>query len=57
MNKLIGLFFSLIILLACSVHSANEKPVFTEGPIIIVDSGLVVSAHLQSSRIGVRILQ
>ena len=34
-----------------------RKTIITEGQDIVVDSGIVVSAHPQSSRIGVRILQ
>ena len=57
MNKFITILLSLIALTGCSVKSGKEKSTFIEGKEIIVDSGIVVSAHLQSSRIGVRILQ
>jgi gamma-glutamyltranspeptidase / glutathione hydrolase len=57
MNKLIAILLGLIAFTGCSVKSGKEKIIFTEGPNIIVDSGIVVSAHIQSSRIGVSILR
>jgi gamma-glutamyltranspeptidase/glutathione hydrolase len=57
MNKLITILLGLIAFTACSVKSSKEKSTFIEGKEIIVDSGMVVSAHIQSSRIGVSILQ
>jgi gamma-glutamyltranspeptidase/glutathione hydrolase len=57
MNKSIYIFLGLIIFTACSVKPDKEQPVILEGRNIIADSGMVVSAHPQSSHIGVRILQ
>jgi gamma-glutamyltranspeptidase / glutathione hydrolase len=57
MNKFITILLSLIALSGCSIKSGKEKNTFIEGKNIIVDSGIVVSAHIQSSRIGVSILQ
>jgi gamma-glutamyltranspeptidase/glutathione hydrolase len=56
MNKLITILSSLIILTGCSVKSGKEPNRYIEGRNIIVDSGMVVSAHSQSSRIGISIL-
>ena len=36
----------------CSVKSGKQKKLFAQGRDIIADSGMVVSAHPQSSRIG-----
>ena len=57
MNKTIGIAFGLMILTGCSVKSGNNKNRFIEGQNITADSGMVVSAHPQSSRIGASILQ
>ncbi len=57
MNRLICIFFGLIFITGCSVKSAQEKDKFVEGQDITTDNGMVVSAHPQSSRIGVSILQ
>jgi gamma-glutamyltranspeptidase/glutathione hydrolase len=57
MNKLITIFSVLVLLASCSVKSGKEHSRFIEGRNIIVDSGMVVSAHPLSSRIGISILQ
>ena len=57
MSKPIGIIFSLIIFTSCSLKSVKEKDKIIEGQDIITDSGMVVSAHPQSSAIGVSILQ
>jgi gamma-glutamyltranspeptidase/glutathione hydrolase len=57
MNKTIGILLGLIIFTGCSVKSGKEKDKFVEGQDITADSGMVVSAHPQSSRIGISILQ
>jgi gamma-glutamyltranspeptidase / glutathione hydrolase len=57
MNKIITILSLLIFLTGCSVNTRNEKNKFIEGPDITADSGIVVSAHPQSSRIGAGILR
>ena len=57
MNKTIFIFFGFVLFSGCSERSGNEKSTLIEGRNIVVDSGMVVSAHPQSSRIGVYILQ
>jgi gamma-glutamyltranspeptidase / glutathione hydrolase len=57
MNKASCILFALIICTGCSVKPGQEKKKFIEGNDIISDSGMVVSAHPESSRIGVMILQ
>lgn len=52
-------YFSLvfIIITGCSVKTVKEQNRIIEGRNITADSGMVVSAHPQSSRIGVTILR
>jgi gamma-glutamyltranspeptidase/glutathione hydrolase len=57
MNKTIVTFFLLIILTGCSVKSDKAKLELTEGQGIVTENGMVVSTHLQSSRVGVQILK
>jgi len=57
MYKSISILFSIILISGCTVKPEGEKSSIAEGQNIEVDSGIVVSAHPQSSRIGVRILQ
>jgi gamma-glutamyltranspeptidase / glutathione hydrolase len=57
MYKTICVFFSVFIIAGCSVNPNKENDRTIEGRDIIADSGMVVSAHPQSSRIGVAILQ
>lgn len=57
MKKTIGIFLWLIIFAGCSLKSGKGKDKFNERQGVIADSGMVVSAHPQSSGIGVHILQ
>jgi gamma-glutamyltranspeptidase/glutathione hydrolase len=57
MNKTVSILLGLIISTGCSIKSSKEKSSILEGRNIIADSGMVVSAHPQSSRIGISILQ
>lgn len=57
MNKTIVIFFGLLLFSECSEKTVKEKHNLIEGRNIVADSGMVVSAHPQSSRIGVSILQ
>ena len=57
MKKITFIFNIIVFLSACSVKTATENAITTVGQDIEVDSGIVVSAHPQSSAIGVRILQ
>jgi len=57
MYKTISILLGLIILTGCSVKSGKENNKLIEGQDIIADSGMVVSAHSQSSRTGVNILR
>jgi gamma-glutamyltranspeptidase/glutathione hydrolase len=57
MKKITFIFNIIVFLSACSVKPATENAITTVGQDIEVDSGIVVSAHPQSSAIGVRILQ
>jgi len=57
MNKNISIFLGLFLLSGCSINSENKNVSILEGPGIVCDSGMVVSAHHESSRIGVEILQ
>src|SRR5664280_514283 len=57
MNKTVSILLGLIIFTGCSIKSGKEKSGILEGRNIVADSGMVVSAHPQSSRIGVSILQ
>jgi gamma-glutamyltranspeptidase/glutathione hydrolase len=57
MNKTFTLLLVLIIFSGCSVKSGRKNVNIIEGRGIVSDSGMVVSAHPQSSRIGVQLLQ
>ena len=57
MNKTILIFLGLLLFSGCSEKSEKEKNTLVEGNNIFADSGMVVSAHPQSSRIGVSILR
>jgi gamma-glutamyltranspeptidase / glutathione hydrolase len=57
MSKTLAIFLGLIILTGCSVKPNKEKDKLIEGQGVVADNGMVVSAHTQSSRIGVSILQ
>jgi gamma-glutamyltranspeptidase / glutathione hydrolase len=57
MNKMFSILLSTIILAGCSVKINKNQSRILEGRNIVADSGMVVSAHPQSSMIGVNILQ
>ncbi len=57
MKNLICLFFSLLLASGCSPGSRKAKTMFVQGRNIIADSGMVVSAHPESSRTGMNILR
>lgn len=57
MNKTIFIIIGVLVFSGCSEKSVKEKQLLIEDRNIISDSGMVVSAHRESSRIGVRILQ
>jgi len=46
-----------VFLFSCKSAVTCQKPVVAEGHYIVVDSGMVVSAHPESSRIGITILR
>lgn len=48
---------SAAILLSCKTTLNQGKPAVSEGHYIVTDSGMVVSAHPESSRIGITILR
>jgi gamma-glutamyltranspeptidase/glutathione hydrolase len=56
MDKTISILFGVIIFTGCSVKSGKKDNRFIEGRDIVADSGMVVSASLQSSWAGVSIL-
>ncbi len=49
--------FILVLIAGCGTVSESKHPVFIEGRHIAADSGMVVSAHPESSRIGIGILK
>ena len=57
MNKTLSILLGLIIFTGCSIKPRKDKSYILEGRNIVADSGMVVSAHPQSSRVGVSILQ
>lgn len=57
MNKIFGIQLVLIFVCGCSQNRVQEKVKSTEIQYITSDSGMVVSAHPQSSAIGVSILK
>lgn len=57
MNKAFCIFLGLALLAACSVNPDHNQAKIIEGKDIITDSGMVVSAHPVSSRIGAEILR
>jgi len=57
MNKHSSVICLFLIFVSCSVKPGKERTRFLEGRNIIADSGMVVSAHRESSRIGISILQ
>jgi len=57
MNRCSSLFLILTILSSCTVNSHKQDIGISEKSGITADSGMVVSAHPQSSSIGIKILQ
>ena len=57
MFKTTGALLILIILTSCAGRSGRTRNEIILGKGIVTDSGMVVSAHPQSSEIGVKILQ
>ena len=57
MYKYILLLVTVAVLAGCTVNSDNKKSNLIEGQGINVKNGMVVSAHPESSRIGVQILK
>jgi gamma-glutamyltranspeptidase/glutathione hydrolase len=57
MNKLLPLIITLSILSGCNEKSGRKGLKIIEGRGIVADSGMVVSAHKESSGIGVAILR
>jgi gamma-glutamyltranspeptidase/glutathione hydrolase len=57
MYKTIYTILIILIFTGCSVSTLKEKNKIIEGKNIFSDSGMVVSAHPESSRVGARILQ
>jgi len=57
MNKFSVILFFLVAFTSCAPAPEKGKQYFKEGRSIIADSGMVVSAHPQSSRIGAAILR
>jgi len=57
MNKIIFIALIVSVFYGCTGKPSVNKLTIAEGPNIISDSGMVVSAHPESSRIGVAILR
>lgn len=57
MRKWIGFTTVLILIGSCTSNSGNHKPAFIEGSNIVADSAIVVSAHPDASRAGIKILK
>jgi gamma-glutamyltranspeptidase len=57
MNKTITILLISVIFTGCTGKSGRKQISIIEGRGIVVDSGMVVSAQPQSSRIGLNILQ
>jgi len=57
MEKIISLLLGLTLITGCSLKTVKEKIKSIEGQDIIADNGMVVSAHPESSGIGVSILR
>lgn len=57
MNKNIVFLLVITLLPGCLEKDVKKTLRIAEGPGIVTDSGMVVSAHPQSSEIGIRILQ
>jgi len=57
MNQLLSIIIVASVFYGCSGQSSVKTSSVSEGRNIIADSGMVVSAHPQSSRIGVAVLR
>jgi gamma-glutamyltranspeptidase/glutathione hydrolase len=57
MNKILPTIIIVSVFYGCSVKSSVKNLTISEGRNIITDSGMVVSAHHESSRIGIAVLR
>jgi gamma-glutamyltranspeptidase / glutathione hydrolase len=57
MEKLPGIILLIFLITCCTTISVKRDNKMIEGPGSAVSNGMVVSAHIQSSRIGTKILQ
>jgi gamma-glutamyltranspeptidase/glutathione hydrolase len=57
MNKILSTIIIVSVFYGCSVKSSVKNLTISEGRNIITDSGMVVSAHHESSRIGIAVLR
>jgi len=57
MNKILSIILIVSVLHGCSSKPSVKTASVSEGRNIIVDSGIVVSAHPESSRIGISVLR
>jgi len=57
MNKILPTIIIVSVFYGCSVRSSVKNLIINEGRNIITDSGMVVSAHHESSRIGIAVLR
>jgi gamma-glutamyltranspeptidase / glutathione hydrolase len=57
MNRYILHLFILTTITGCSLGSGSPEALLTNSPDIYTDSGMVVSAHPQSSLIGIKVLK
>ncbi len=57
MNKILSTIIIVSVFYGCSGKSSVKNLTINEGRNIITDSGMVVSAHHESSRIGIAVLR
>ncbi len=57
MNKSVAILLDLLLLTVYSLNSCRNSDILPESRGLVADSGMVVSAHPQSSSIGVKIMQ
>jgi gamma-glutamyltranspeptidase / glutathione hydrolase len=57
MEKLPGIILLIFLITCCTTISVKRDNKMIEGPGSVASNGMVVSAHIQSSRIGTKILQ
>jgi gamma-glutamyltranspeptidase/glutathione hydrolase len=57
MNKILSTIIIVSVFYGCSIKSSVKNLTISEGRNIITDSGMVVSAHHESSRIGIAVLR